>query len=507
MAKIQISEGKWNNECTTQLNLTNAHAVDPNAGYDKVVMYAEKRHLMTFLTAGATNGQWTVARTTEAYKTEIPSIPEGELIDGKAWKYRIMGRIQKASVITGTAPIGVVTAGTSSTGGTFFIGLKDNMLYPGMNVVFYNGKMARIQGMPTGITGNFVYKFQCFPGETFDWATWVGAQVGEKTCFGGYSTYGERSLKGYGRSFFPDSFINHMTIQRKGAAITGDVNAERVLWYVTTNKNGDTGKGWLYWIEAQARAQFLLEDEFQKWWGKSTMKDSYGNLLAEPSMIDEETGMPLVAGDSLIEQIKGANDAECSGSDGNAVWDDFADMGSSLKKKSNNDGGALYYVITGTDGMQNAQKEMGKYARDFQNLTFNINDSNSGKVGGPDVSVGLNFNKMNINGDQYIFVVNPMMDDEKKFPRRLRNGKLAMGSTYYFIDASKDETGRRNIEMRTRGRESVNRNLVYFYNNGMTGDGAAMHSIDGKEFQMLKENMLVCYNSKSCGILSPSPTA
>ena len=414
-----------------------------------------------------------------------------------------MGRIQKASIIVGTAAVGIVAAGTSSTGGTFYIALRDNMLYPGMNVIFYNGKMARVSGMPSGGPGNYIYKFQTFPGETFSWDTWVAPQVGEKTCFGGYSTYGERSLKGYGRSFFPDSFINHMTIQRKGAAITGDVNAERVLWYIAEGG----AKGWLYWIENQVRSQFLLEDEFQKWWGKSTMKDSYGNLLAEPSMIDEETGMPLTAGDGWIEQIKGANDAECSGTDGNAVWDDFGDVGAALKKKSNNDGGALYYVVTGIDGMQNAQKEMGKYAQTYQNMTFNINNTNSQQIGGDDVTVGVNFNRMNINGDSYVFVVNPMMDDEKKFPKRLRNGKLAMSSTYYFLDASKDETGRRNVEIRTRGRESVNRNLVYFYNNGMTGDGQAMHSIDGKEFQMLKENMLVCYNSKSCGILSPSETA
>jgi hypothetical protein len=507
MAKIQIQEGKWNSECTTELNLTNSHAIDPNAGYDKVIMYAEKRHLMTFLTAGATNGKWTVARTTEAYKTEIPSVPEGELIDGKAWKYRIMGRIQKASVIVGTGAVGTITAGTQQTGGTFYIALRDNMLYPGMNVIFYNGKMARIQGMPTGGPSNYIYKFMCFPGETFEWATWIAPQVGEKTCFGGYSTYGERSLKGYGRSFFPDAFINHMTIQRKGAAITGDVNAERVLWYLAESASGSSGKGWLYWIEAQARAQFLLEDEFQKWWGKSTMKDSYGNLLSEPSMIDEETNMPLVAGDGYVEQIKGANDAEASGPYGNALWDDFADMGSSLKKKSNNDGGALYYVVTGTDGMQNTQTEAGKYAKDYLNFNVMLSDYNSQKVGGADVSVGVNFNRLNINGDSYVFCTNPMMDDEKKFPRRLRNGKLAMSSTYYFVDASRDDTGRRNIEMRTRGRESVNRNMVYFYNNGMTGDGTPMHSIDGKEFQMLKENMIVCYNSKSCGILSPSPTA
>ena len=61
--------------------------------------------------------------------------------------------------------------------------------------------------------------------------------------------------------------------------------------------------------------------------------------------------------------------------------------------------------------------------------------------------------------------------------------------------------------MRTRGREGVNRNMVWYYKNGMTGDGKAESSVDGKEFQMLKENMLVNYNPKSCGRLLPNETA
>jgi len=54
--KIKIVEGTWGDECTTQLNVTNASMLAPDAGYDKVIMYAEPRQLMTFLTAGATNG-------------------------------------------------------------------------------------------------------------------------------------------------------------------------------------------------------------------------------------------------------------------------------------------------------------------------------------------------------------------------------------------------------------------------------------------------------------------
>lgn len=504
MAKIQITEGKWNRDCTTELNLTNAQATDPSKGFDKVIMYAERRYLMTFLTAGATNGAFTVPRTTNTYKTRIPKVPEGELIDGKAWKYHIMGRIQKACVIIGTAAVGVPTAGSTSYGGFFTLELKDDYLQPDMNAIFYNGKMARVMRFTHNVGGTFNYTFQCFPGDTFTWATWVGAQVGERTLFGGYTTHGERSLRGYGRVHYPDSYINHMTIQRKGSAITGDANAERVLWYASTGKKG-TARGWVYWIEAQARAQFLMEDEFNKWWAKSTMKDADGNLLATPSMTDPETGMPITAGDGYIEQIRGSNDVEASGGDGLPVYDDFADMVTDIDKRADSSGGRRFYVITGTDGMNHANDVITTRGTSVYNITHNINQN--ANIGGASPAIGFNFTTLNVAGNQIIFVKNPMMDDEMKFPRRLTNGKLAMACTYYFMDMSQNETGRPNVEMRTRGREGVNRNMVYYYKNGMTGDGVSQDPIDGKEFQMLKENMLVVYNTKSSGILEPPATA
>lgn len=500
MAKIQITEGTWNDECTTELNLTNAHALQPEKGFDKVITYGEKRHLMTFLTAGATNGAFTVARTTEAYKTRIPAVPSGELIDGKAWKYHIMGRIQRASEILGSATVGTATAGTTSTGGFFQLKMKDNYIQPDMVVAFYNGKMARVQGKPRKAPGYFLYGFQCFPGDTFSWTTWIAPQQGRKTAFGGYSMHGERSLRGFGRTHYPDSYINHMTIQRKGAAITGDANAERVLWYMVEGKKNS--RGWIYWTEEQNRAQFLLEDEFQKWWGPSTMKDANGNLLNSPSMIDPETGMPIIAGDGMIPQIRGANDLESSGIGGVAVWDDFSDLVREAKKHIIDDGGnRLLYFVTGADGIENAHVQARTHAKEYYNFTQQVGTDPKNLI------IGYNFVGFNIQGTTCLFVENPMMDDEAKFPKKLSNGRLAMSNTYYLVDGSVNGKGRPNIEIRTRGRKGVNRNMVYFYENGMTGDGEAKASVDGKEFQMLKENMFTIYNTKSSGIIEPSPNA
>lgn len=503
MGKIQVTEGTYTGGNIDELHLSSQHMLNPEKGFDKIIMYTEKRWLMTLLVSGVSDSRYTAPRMygSDAVKTKIQAVPEGELIDGIAWKYKIMGRIQRAVEIVGSAVIGTTTSGTTTNGGFFSIALKDNYLQPGMNVIFHNGKWARCMGRPTGSAGYYIYRFQCYPGDTFVWATWVGSQPGVKTLFGGYSTFGERSLKGYDVVHYPNTFINHMTTQRKGYSLSGDANANKILWY---NTDGG-GKGFVYEMEAQSRARMLREDELQKWWGKSTMKDSNGNLLSSPSMIDEETGQPLYAGDGLIEQIRGANDAECSGFDGSPVYDDFVDLITQIKKKGNESTGRKYICVTGADGKQKAHDLISNYAANFHNITYNKNSNSA--IGGDDIPVGYWFETLNVGGNQISFVENPLMDDEQIFPRRLSNGKLAMSSTFYFIDMSFDERGRRNVEIRARGREGVNRNLVTFWENGMTGEGKAESSVDAKRYEILKQNMLVIYNTATCAILEPSTTA
>ena len=498
MGKIKIFAGQMTGDATSELNLINNHMIDPAGGYDTIIQYAERRQLMTFLTAGVTEGRYTAPADTEAAKTKIGVVPEGELIGGTAWKYKIMGRIQASVEILGIAAVGTPTAGSSTTGGYFSLTLKSNVIKPGMNVSFYNGKMARVMSMPSPSN---VYNFQCYPGDTFDWATWIAPQLGTKTCFGGFTTYGERSLRGYGQVFYPDHFINHMTTQRKGITISGDANAT-VIWYEYKDQ-----KGWDYEQNMQTRAQFLLEDESQKWFGKSTMKDSLGNLLETPSMFDQETGEPIYAGDGLVEQIRGANDMDASGVTGDATYDDFSDMITTVKKKSNVMGAKVYYCVTGSDGMQNASDVIAKFAKDQFQMTMNIDKESMNAIGGIDVPVGYNFRKLNVAGNQICFVEHPMLDNEQKFPKRRADGKLVSSTTYYMIDATMDETGRRNIEIKAKGRGGINRNMVYYYNNGMTGEGQANSSVDAKDMQILKQNMLVIYNTKSCGIISPADNA
>jgi hypothetical protein len=501
--KIKITQGSVSAGDAQEFHLVQNHLIDPTKNIDRVIMYAEQRHLMTLLTSGARDSRYTAPGITpsdgDTVKTKIKEIPQGEMVSTNAWSYKIMGRIQKSSEVIGTAAVGTITSGTTTKGGTFAIYLKDNYMTPGMNCVFYNGEHARVMSRPTGANGKWLYRFECFPGKTFDWNTWVGAQTGRKSVFGGYSSFGERSMRGYGNFHYPDRYVQHTTKQRKSISLSGDVNANEVVWYEVNN-----AKGFSYESERQMRAQFLLEDEYRLWWGVSTMRDQYGNLLPRASMQDER-GNDIVAGDGWERQVRGANDLETSGTDGTATYDDFSDLVRTLKKKKNRLSGNTFVVVTGADGMQNAHNVAAATYNSGFPLTQNVNQTS--KAGGAEPYTGYNFKYLNIAGEQLCFVENPMMDDEEKFPAKLTNGRLRMSNTFYVMDLDADTNGRQNVEIRARGRMGVNRNIVYHWENGMTGEGKPDNPVDAKSFHMLKENLLAIYNTRSSGIMEPPLTA
>lgn len=500
--KIKIQSGSVAEGDVQEYHLVQNHLLDPSKNIDRVIMYAEQRYLMTLLVSGAREARYTQPGLTpsggDSVQTRIKPIPHGEMVSANAWSYKIMGRIQKASEIVGTAVVGTVLPATTTKGSVFKLYLKDNYMTVGMNCIFPNGEHGRVMNRPVGYTDKYLYTFESFPGKTFSWATWVGTQIGRKTIFGGYTTVGERSQRGYGNFHYPDRYIQHTTKQRKSISLSGDVNVNEVIWYEVNNS-----KGFVFEAEAQARTQFLLEDEYHYWWGESTMRDQYGNLLSRPSMVDEY-GNDIVAGDGYIAQIKGANDMQTSGQDGNATYDDFADMVRTLKKKKTKISGNTFFAITGTDGIANAMNVIASRYSNANPLVQVVTQDK--KAGGADVTVGYNMRTLNVAGEQIIFIENPMQDDEEKFPTRLSNGQLRMSSTYYFMDMD-TLNDRSNVEIRARGRAGINRNIVYFWENGMTGDGKADNPIDAKAFHMLKETLLAVYQTKTCGILYPPATA
>jgi len=503
MPQIKITRGGVSEGSINEHHLIANHLIDPTANIDKFVAYAEQRHLMTLLVSGARETGAALPgytpKGTNAVKTDIPMVPKGELMSSKSWSYKVMGRIQKACEILGDAAIGTVVAATQTRGGSFKLKLKDNYLTMGMNAVFANGKLARVKNLPTGYEDNYVYEFETFPGETFAFATWVAVQSGTRTLFGGYTSFGERSVRGFGNFHYPDRYLQHSTIQRKSIDISGDANAEEVIWY-----NMGDSKGFVYEAEYQSRAQFLMEDEYRYWFGKSTMRDAYGNLLTRASMQDEK-GDDVVAGDGWYEQVKGANDMETSGLAGAPTYDDFSDMINELKMGRDDVNGTQWICVTGSVGRQRAQEAaMQKYNN--VNLIQNLNDKNS-QIGGQDVVYGYDFSRLNIASHQILFVEHPMFDDAQKFPMRLTDGTLRQSTVYYFMDFSTMNNSLKNIEIRARGRAGVNRNMVYKWEEGMTGQGKPESTVDARSYHMLKETFFATRRVKTQGILEAPITA
>ncbi len=447
-----------------------------------VIMYAEPRMLSTLIVSGAKDPYDTVPGDTRL-KTKIGMLGEKDLIGSNAYRYKIMGRIQKKSVINGQI-------GASGADGTFQLSIKDNYLTPGMNAIFYDPSLqARVMAQPTGAPGAWIYTFQTVDGTVFNYNLHVNPQAGQKTVFGAFSSFGERSLRGYGRSHYPDEFINHLMIQRKTIAMTGSALTD-VLWY----QMGKT-KGWMFEKEKQSRLQFMMEDEHAKWFGRSTMKDSLGNLLNQSRLIDFETGEEIVQGDGIIPQLEGGNELFFSGVNGIPTIQDLKDMMTMLVKKTNAIKGKVWYVVTGIEGYAAAQDLLQAYA--VQNLGGHSNIN----VGQGEWEVGYDFNTFNYAGNKLVFVQHPFFDDEERWSARASDGSLVASSMMVFLDMGMDDKGRRNIEIKGKGAYGINRTMVTAYINGLTGDSdEVLSSVDAKEFNLLKEDGIFIYNTQSCGI-------
>jgi hypothetical protein len=484
MSKILIQKGTYDETCTVSSNLTQNQIKKPEIR--DVIMYAEPRMLSTLIVSGA-KAPWDLqVGRMDNVRTKIGKVDQSKMIGDNGYRYQVQGRIQQKSIV-------VSQVGTTSADGTFVLILKDNYITPSMNVKFYtDGFYARVQGAPSGGPGGFVYTFKSVGPVNFDWNIHVAPQQGEKTAFGAFTTFSARSLRGYGRSHYPSTFINHLTIQRKTIAIDGDAMTD-VLWIQPMGKS----KGWFFAKEAQARLQFMMEDEHAKWHGTSTMKDINGNLLNVASLIDSETGNEVIAGDGVIPQIDGQNTLFGSASDGGATVDDIKDMMTMLEKKSNAVYGKTWYVVSGTSGYLRIQEAL----RDYWINRLGGQSTNNSATGNADIHVGGNFDTFSYGGNTIIACKNTMWDDEERWFERNSSGDLVQSNMLLFLDASEGPQGA-NMEILAKGANGVNRNMVSGYINGITGDDRdMMTSVDAIEFNMLKHNGIFIYNTQSCGII------
>lgn len=491
MMQINTVYKRHDNTCTTSLNLSEAQKTKPYIR--DVIEYAEPRMLSTLLVSGVMTNADTVA---DKVKTKISLAPESSLIGGSAMHYDIMGRIQRSSDILGQV-------GSSYEGGSFQLRMKDTILYEGHVVTFYDGVVARVQNNGTPSTtsgGGYVYLFQTFTGETFNYTNSV-TPMAHKKLFGGYTTYEEASRRGYSRQFHPERYVNHMTIQRAEKSLTGSALTD-VVW---THFKED--KGWEFTSIRTLKHTFSLESEHQRWFGTSTWRNTDGTLRNNPVITSTTTGKFVSAGDGILRQVEDGNFNYGSGNDGYATIDDHIDMLTTIKKYSAGVYGSesRYACVTGADGYMKATQVLRDYWKNSLGGNHSVNGNSMGNV-----TVGGNFDTFTLNGMTVTFVEHPMFSDEARWSNVASDGNPLYGGMYLYLDLSKvnggPSKGGNNLEILTKGAYGINRSMVMETYNGLTGhSGTAVSKVDALEVAMLKEDMINIYCPKACGVIYRTP--
>lgn len=488
--QIQINTGTYTSECTKQNDLVANAAVKP--AWRDFMEIANRRNLTTLIVSGVV-GPYGVD---DMAKTNIPEIStsKGKSIGNNSWRFPVMGNLERSSVIL--KQIGATTAD-----GRFTLLMRDAHLYDGMNVTFHGRFVGCVEGTPSGSpAAGYVTNFSSPSGDLFVWATHVAGQVGTKTCMGLYTSYGELSERGFSRSKFADSYILHTTKQRKSCDISGDAMSD-ILWYTYTAADGGVEKGWMYEQLQQARATFALEDERQKFFGISNMKNSDGSLKTVAPL--DSRGEMKVTGDGIEEQIAGGRVISGGGSNGDAILEDFEQLGITLEIGGNKIGGNNKFIITGTRGFANWQKIAVQQGVN-QNMTYFSNVTKDGRPGGPIMDVGYEFAAININGNKYTICKHPMLDNDEMWTEVGRDGNSVMGSTYFILEAGMGAN--KNMEILHKSANGVNRQNVTAGFNGMTGaPEMSLSQKDAYSYGMFKEDLIAVYQPQLCGIIRKDP--
>ena len=408
-----------------------------------------------------------------------------------------MGRIEKATAI-------VSQIGSSGADGTFTLKMEERYLHVG-DVVMFNGQRLQARVMTSGSGSpalGYTYTFQTMDGTVFVYATHVAGQSGTKTCMPVHTAFGEKSLRGYGKSRFPDTFINFTTIQRNTCAISGGAGSD-ILIYNYQGVKGQEWSGWMYQEVSQNRNRFVYENERQKWFGVSNMKNADGSVKQVPSMIDNETGMFIQTGDGWEMQVAGGNVLYGSGSDGMWTLQDLTDLCMALELLSETVNGVNWVGVTGTKGYSLVQTYAAQLAGN-QNTTFFQNVTQDGRPGGGMIDAGFEFQKLNFNGNSITFVKHTLFDDRLMFTELDSSGYPLQSSTVFVMNVGVGTN--LNMEIVAKGANGFNRSEVNAKINGMTGSSEVGITTeeDAMKVAMLKEDMFCIYNSMCCGILRPT---
>jgi hypothetical protein len=508
--RIQVEQGTFSNGELNLYHLQSWMKKGVGQAID-IVLYAEQRFCFTMLVSGAFNKNYHTQGYLPGYNgdtvaTKIPQIPMGD-INGKEVKTKVYGRIQRAVTVTGSAVTGTIIPASSTRGGEFSLVTTTNELAPEMICTFPSGKQARTLAEPKRWSGGFMYTFQTAPGETFTWATWMGTVVAGKKIFGGFTSVGERSRKGYTTFYQPNTYINHTITQRKGFNLSGDA----LVKGTSTKYSINGGQGESFAVitsqaEIIARRQFSLEREMMAWKSYSTMRDEFGNLLDVPYELDER-GEYVYRGDGVEAQISGFNDVEASGSDGKPTWANYETLvRTASAKREPGIANQAFVLVVGKEHANHIHTLNVTEAKSNITLTQIIQAPTGDKP--VDFEWGFRTEKVMWAGEIVYIVINHMMSDPERSFAKIDDGSLAWDYTGYLLDFTVLPDGASNLQMKAVKNEQVDRELVMGWFDGMTGKRGenSISPVDELAYEMLSEVIVIVGRPETCGMIYP-PTA
>lgn len=399
-----------------------------------------------------------------------------ELIGDNAFKWAILGRLNRPSTCTGT------TAGNGVGNTTFTVEFVENFLNANDVVRFKDGTQAIVIGDLAVSGGGYTATLKLQTNSTTATFAAANAVIGETANTIG-SNFPEGSDKGYENHVYPDWYVNYLTTARKAKSITGSALTD-ITWI---ENNGQ--RLWFFTDQNIVMEEYLYQLELSRWYGRSTMDMNGAGLVTD---VDGKT---LVAGDGMLAQIDSANVDTYTGSLSEDIILDFiANLSLNTGKKNSS-----WMVFTGTAGRVAFHRAMRDLIFQGDAMIYDID-------AGRDIQIGVNYNVYYALGHKITLVHNPLFDDQNLHTDiDPTSGYPKESYRMVFMDMGVTN-GVSNVEVKVKGAGGVDRGMIVKYIPGMVNpfDQKSMVSSNAKDgftCEVLSESGLVVRNPLSCGQL------
>ena len=399
-----------------------------------------------------------------------------ELIGDSAFKWAILGRLNRPSTCTGGG------AGDGLAHATFTVEFEENYLNPNDVVRFKDGTQAIVIGDLVASAGGYMATMKLQSNDAT--ATFAAANKAQgETANTAGSVFEEGSNKGYENHVFPDWYVNYLTTSRKSKSISGTALTD-VTWI---ENNGQ--RLWYFTDQNLVMEEYLYQLELSRWYGRSTM-DANGVC-----QVTDANGKDLIAGDGVLAQIDAANTDTYTGELSEDIIVDFiANLSLNSGKKNNQ-----WMVFTGTAGKVAFHKAMRDLVYQGSSLIYDMD-------AGRNLELGVHYTTYNALGHRITLVHNPLFDDQQLHTDiDATSGYPKESFRMVFMDMGVTN-GVSNVEVKVKGAGGVDRGMIVKCIPGMVNpfdqkSMIASNSKDAFTCEVLSESGLIVRNPLSCGQL------